>query len=99
MRSLLLAALLAAGPAMADELEFRNGKTFIRLQDKACESQRVLSILRSDVHDRFRSGYMQHEGRLIQLCWTLEGNDVIVVDEDGDGGAVPAIAFSLAKGT
>lgn len=101
MRALIVAALVAAGPALADEMVFKSGSTVVRLQDKPCASQRVQMLVKTQDADMLKNmgaGYVVFQGREIPMCWTLRGDAVLVVDEDGDAGLIPVAEFKRDAG-
>jgi hypothetical protein len=97
MRSLVIAALLAAGPAMADYV-LKTESGYIRLQDAPCTHAKVLDLLRPQFHSEFRHGYLVFKGKQLAACWIFKDGEVTIIDEEGDGGSVPVDAFKKVSG-
>jgi hypothetical protein len=97
MRALVIAALMVAGPAFADA-EFRAGTTIVRLQEAPCTHPLVLALMNPAMRDKAMAGYLSIDGRMVQFCWVTDGQSVHILDEEGDGGTIPAAAFKPAPG-
>ena len=100
MRTLLMAALLAAGPALAEKVA-SNGSNELRLLDAACDHADILPHLKPEFHHRFKRAQATLQGRVIRACWihTAEddGEDTFyVIFEDGIGASYPAQLFKEA---
>ena len=90
MRSVLLcAAVLAATPALAQDLVARQGNDSVRLADGPCTSQQVLARLQPRMHSQFKAALAVVEGRTFEACWRVAGNVAHLLYEDGDQGIVP----------
>lgn len=95
----LIAAALAcaafssfAGPVAV----FKSDSLVIRAYVEDCDLPQVAAVL-----SRFGSAKkaaVVFEGREIRACYSMNGENVMVMDEEGDGGAVPAAMFREAKG-
>jgi hypothetical protein len=94
-RALVLAAVIAAGSAMAGELVARSGSDYVRITDKPCTTAEVLALLPADMHDKFQEATAQVDGKTFQGCW-LMGQDerVYLRYSDGDMGI---LRYSLFK--
>jgi hypothetical protein len=99
MRSLLIAALLAAGPALADDMVFQGDGFLVRLEPTACLHENVLDKIKPEHHGAFRHGYVIVRGKTLNLCWTVaQPGEITVIDQDGDVGGLPISGFKRAGG-
>lgn len=96
MRSLLVAALMAAGPASADWV-MKTESGYVRLSDGPCH-QEIREQLKPEWQDAFRSGWVVFRGKDYKLCWLDNGGHYVILDEDGDVTAVPKSAFKQEGG-
>ena len=93
-RVLMLAAVLAAGLAVADDRVARTGADFVRIRTLPCSSPEVLALLSAELHDRFQEAVTSVEGKTFRGCWTLlPDGRVFLRYEDGDAGMVPLREF------
>lgn len=92
MRILLIAALLAAGPAVAEDRIARNGADSIRLTDAPC-GESVRALLPPAVHDKLRAAQAEIGGQKYEACWVRYQGAVYLFYADGDQGEVPEQAF------
>lgn len=99
MKALLfVAAVMAAGSAIADDAVARSGKSYVRITDAACPPE-VLGLLPPEVGDRFHAAFAVIDGKSFRACWAmLSDGNVVLQYEDGDGGMVPAADFRPAAG-
>lgn len=97
LHSVALLAAIVAFPASADEYVFRTKDVVVRLQEAACPAK-VAQFIRDDAVPKFRVAAVVHQGRELLACWTLENGTVLLVDEEGDAGTLPASAFRVEKG-
>jgi hypothetical protein len=97
MRALIVAALLAAGPASAD-LVYKGDGANIRLMDTPC-NDRVKRLILAEWQDRFKAGLAIINGRALRVCWVEDSpGSLVLIDEDGDGGRLPKEAFKDEPG-
>jgi hypothetical protein len=100
MRSLICAAILAAGPALADS-EFRNGDDFVRISAEPCKDAKVLALIesRGGVGTDYRAASAQVNGALYAGCWQpiFDKQVVVLVYDDGDTGMIPFNALKPVK--
>jgi hypothetical protein len=99
MRTLILAALLAAGPALAgDHLVARQGADVARLTQQPCPAA-VLEQIPQHVREQFRLALMTVDGRSYDACWALRVDRIVqVVYHDGEGGLIPMDHFKREPG-
>jgi hypothetical protein len=98
MRKFLIAACLAAGPAMsATEMVARNGDDSIRIVDATCETASVLRHIPEAKRKEFRKADGRVGGQRYFACWIQQGEQVFVVWEDGDLGMIPVSDFKEPK--
>lgn len=90
---ILLSPTLWAAKAPAEELEARNGDTVIRIAGKPCTNKTVLENLKPEYHSRFKKAEVRNAGKPTQGCWTMDGNGVYIMLENGDQGYVPPEVF------
>ena len=100
MRSLLIAGLVLAASAHADEMFLKNGTTEIRLQEATCTDARIIAMAAmQNLLMPMKSGHVLFAGRHIPLCWgVLNPETLILIDAEGDGGVAPAAAFQRSPG-
>jgi hypothetical protein len=98
-QAITVAALLCAAlSSFADDLVFRNGKDYIRLQEQPC-SPVVQAHIQPQYLDRFMGAVAVVNGRQYLACWTvLDAARVVVVYEDADNGIVPIEALKPEPG-
>ena len=95
MRSLLLAALLAAGPAMAQEMVTRHESDEVRITQKACPPN-VLAMIPEGNRGVFRKALVLFQGKEHIACWALRNDWFVFLQyADGDAGLIPMVAFAL----
>jgi hypothetical protein len=89
MKRLIIAAVLAAGTAMAQDLVARNGSDYVRLSSKPCSTPAVLALLPAELHDQFQEAVSQVEGKTFRGCWMmLPDGRVFLKYEDNDIGVL-----------
>jgi hypothetical protein len=94
MRKLICAALLcAAGSSFANTMLARQGSDWVRVTDKPCTDQRVLSHLAPGAESRFMAASSIIGGAPFAACWTLSGNMALIIFDDGDKGMIPLSEF------
>jgi hypothetical protein len=98
MRSILIAAVLAAGPAIAaQEMIAKSGDDHVRLIDAPCPYASVLMHIPEANRKAFRKADARVGGQRYFACFALKGDQVIIVYEDGDLGQIPAADFKEAQ--
>lgn len=97
MRALMLAALVAAGPAFADAV-LKVGTNELRLSASACSHEGIRAQIRPEFVDKFKAAVAHVNGTTFQACWIAVPNEgaVYVIFEDGDQQAYPMSAFKEA---
>ncbi len=94
----LCAALLAAAPAMANELVAYNGSDSIRLMDSECTSETVLRHLEPGTQSEFRAAAAVLQGQSFTACWRAIPAAAHLVYEDGDQGIIPVSTLKETTG-
>ena len=97
MKRVLIAALLAAGSAIAAPVAVFQGenlKVYAYLDD--CDVASLSSFLSQ--YGKPRKAAVQFQGKEYRACYVLRGDQVLVADEAGDAGYIPAAAFTEAQG-
>lgn len=92
MKAALILAALIAGHANAGYVYRTDGLT-LNLQDRPCAHQQVLDLLRDEYKDKFSHGIAMVSGKPVNLCWIETEGQVVIIDEDGSGGAIPVGSF------
>ena len=72
----------------------------IRLLETPCESKAgVLATMPEAARANAKAAWIKYEGKIYSACYVLRGRwglgQVLIVDETGDGGAVPAEVFKV----
>lgn len=100
MRYLILAAVLAAGPALADDMVAKGETTTIRLMDAPCEQASFQAMLVQVKPEPAKRAVVVHKGRPIPACWVAhqESGNVAIIDADGDMGLIPMAEFKREAG-
>ena len=94
MKKLLIAALLAAGPAMADLVATNSGGDELRLMNSPCVHGGILGHLKEEYRPKFKKAQAWIGGKMHYACWidTNEGA-YFVMWESGEGSAFPVTSF------
>lgn len=96
LSAVILSAVVSmaiAAKAPAEELEVRNGDTVIRIANKPCTNKTVLENLKPEYHKQFRKAEVRNAGKPTQGCWTMDGNGVYIMLENGEQGYIPPEVF------
>lgn len=96
MRRLIIAALLAAGPAMADMVASNGAGDELRLFDRPCTIAAILAGIKPEFHSKFQAGQALIGGKVIRLCYidTQEGSYFVVPEgSEGGGGIVYSVTM------
>jgi hypothetical protein len=95
MRASLIAALLVAGPALADKVA-RSGSAELRLMETQCSHGGTLAHLKPEWRAKFRNARLLNNGKIIHYgCWILtEEGDFYIQYEDGDHALLPTKLFA-----
>lgn len=95
MRALIIAALLAAGPAVADQVA-RNGDAELRLQGSVCSHAGTLAQLKPEWRDKFRNARFIKGGTILAYaCWIEDEDGYVVIYEDGSDMTYPTQLFKI----
>ena len=92
MRHLLIAAALAAGPAMAD-LVTKQGSDEIRLAPTPCVHAGTLAHIDPQYRARFKKMDATIGGQRWYGCWIEVEGWALLIYEDGDHGRLAMSAF------
>jgi hypothetical protein len=103
MRTLIVAAILAASPAFArvyenDTMVAKRGADVIRLWETPCVHAGTLGLIKPEFRERFKKARAMIGGVDFYACWTMEENAVFVLFEDGDQSVVPVSEFKPEQG-
>jgi hypothetical protein len=94
MKKLLIAALLAAGPAMADLVATNKGGDELRLMPGRCVHGGILGHLAEEWRPKFKKGQAWIGGKLHFVCWIDTGDgDYFVMGESGASHFYPITMF------
>ncbi len=92
--AMMLAAMTTV--AMAEPIgEITNlaqgGKARMELHDTPCTSEKALERVRTDARAFWKHGeYTGSDGKKIIACWTFNQGMIVLSDEEGDVGSIPA---------
>lgn len=97
LRAAVLAACfpLTAAAAPVELYTFEMGDVVAHLHDAPCDNAKVQSVLREP--GAFRSADIEWQGQSFAACWTVVGQQVVVVDETGDSGFLQLEGFRGGK--
>jgi hypothetical protein len=92
--SMLVALCLGASAfaARADSVRYQLQDVTAQLHDTPCVNASVQQMLREP--DQFRAADIVWQGQPFSGCWAVIGTQIIMVDETGDSGVLPAEGFS-----
>lgn len=93
--ALAAAVPLTAGAAPMTLYTFEFGDVIAQLHDAPCDNEKVQSVLREP--EAFRAADVQWQGQPFAACWTVVGQQVVVVDETGDSGYLQPEGFRGGK--
>ena len=100
MKALRAAVLVACLPvtsiaAPVELYTFELGDVVAHLHDSPCDNEKVQSVLREP--GDFRAADVEWQGQSYAACWTVVGQQVVVVDETGDSGFLQPEGFRGGK--
>lgn len=99
MRSVVIAAILVAGPALADS-EFRQGADFVRVTARPCEGA-VAALIQAAGESPldYRAASAQVAGKPYAACWkpVFPQRVIYIRYEDADEGLIPFDALKPVK--
>ncbi len=91
------ASVLAAAPALADELVAVSGNDQIRLSDGPCSNEKVLGQLSPRARAVLRDATAVVQGQQYKACWIVNGESAHLLYEDGDQGLIPLSDFKQPR--
>lgn len=95
MRKLMIAAILAAGPAFAGDLVATQGRDSVRLTQEPCHPA-VLRVIPQGERGYYRKAVVLFEGKSWVACWAPLGDQKEMVHlwySDADQGLIPRDQF------
>jgi len=97
LRAAVLAACfpLTTTAAPVELYTFEMGDVVAHLHDAPCTNTKVQSVLREP--GEFRAADVEWQGQSYAACWTVVGQQVVVVDETGDSGFLQPEGFRNGK--
>lgn len=98
MRSILIAAALAAGSAFAATMVARQGDSQVLLYDKPCEVASVLRFIPENYRPAFRRADAHIGGQKWFACFRVVEDKVHLIYEDGDQGLIDVTEFKESSG-
>lgn len=98
-RLFILLLLLLAWPALAADMEARDGADWVRTSEAPCAYAAVLQHIPPQYRPQFQKAQAQLNGVLYFVCWRTQGNMIHLIYEDGDQGLLPAADFAPVKET
>jgi hypothetical protein len=102
MKRLLIAALIAAGPAFAgDDMLYKDDNVTVRLRSEPCATASMQAVLAQvQPEPAAKVAEVIFQGRSIAACWMAhqESGNVVLIDADGDAGMIPMAQFKRVPG-
>jgi len=99
MKALLIAAIFAAGTAMADDMILKGEPGYYaRLQDAPCTNAAILAHVKEDFRPMFKAAIVGTPTESIPACWVAYAGQVLVTFEDGSDMALPVARFERTGG-
>lgn len=97
MKKILLGLLLAASAITGFTApQASNGRDTVILREKECSSTETLSHIPAEYKKYFFDAEVFLKGTQYKACWTLQGENVLLVYPDGDQGMLPVTLFKEA---
>jgi hypothetical protein len=100
MKRILLAAILAAGPAMADMVASNGAGDELRLFDRPCAIESIRARINPEYVDKFQAAQAIVGGKVIRACYidTGEGFYYLMPEGAEQGIAYPVTIFISSPG-
>ena len=96
---LLVAAVMAAGPAIAgSDMVFKAGNDMLRLSDSPCVHAGTLAQIVPEWREKFKKAQAVVGGKQFYACWIADKDGVFVLFEDGDTSRLPTTVFKPDEG-
>lgn len=93
MRILLIAALIAAGPALAADRIARQGDDEVTIRETPCTVASVLMRIPEAQREGWQRADARFQGQRFFACWRVLQGAVELLYDDGDQGILPLTAF------
>ena len=100
-RAIILAAILAAGSAFAEDMVYQDQNVTVRLRSEPCATASMKAVLAQVVPEpQAKIAEITFQGRSIAACWMAhhESGNVVLIDAEGDAGLIPMADFKRAPG-
>jgi hypothetical protein len=100
-RALIIAAILAAGSAIADDMVYKDDNVTVRLRSEPCATASMQAVLAQvQPEPAAKVAEVIFQGRAIAACWMAhqESGNVVLIDADGDAGMIPMAQFKRVPG-
>lgn len=99
MKAFLIAAIFAAGTAMAEEAVYKGDGLTVRLSQEECRyTQLADALTASGIVGKARTVTVTIRGMDIPGCWGLFGEKVLIADVSGDSGFLMLADFKPLPG-
>ena len=98
MKTAILAVMLMASTAFADDMVFRVGGAEYRLTDQPCRVKAALDAIKPEFAGQQRAGWRMTKERTIAFCWIAVDQQVVIMDEDGRMSMGPVELFKAEPG-
>ena len=95
MKHLFALLLVVSLPAFAATMQgiAPSGATVV-LFDKPCTNKVILDQIKEDYRPLFQAGKVELGDIKRELCWTISGGGVVVVDDAGMSAELPVLLFA-----
>lgn len=89
-------SFLYVGSVASATAEYKDENVTIQIYDTPCTSEAVKKLgYDKKLIDLARAGKVSYKGKILEMCWIYNDGEIDIVDETGDTGSIPAIAFKL----
>lgn len=90
----MLSIIVAAAIGLANVMVFETEDMSVSLYNEAC----TMEMVPEQLLPQFKKAIVVFEGKPLKACYTIQGKDVVVIDEEGDGGIIPVKNFKEMYG-
>jgi hypothetical protein len=98
MRYIVLAAALAAGPSLAQEMHYAGDGLHIRLMLADCDIPPIASALKQESMTPPKMAVIKSGDVEVSGCWGTHEDKVLLADVWGRAGFIPMSAFKPSPG-